>query len=104
MNNPLSTIHTLYIDTPHAQDSSFEQRLTNALAQLGQFELTNDRAQADAFVTMQAEDADDGFVGQMRIADPRGNTLWSGRAMRPHGEAGPMAYERLLDQLRQELG
>lgn len=103
MDNPLSNIHTLYIDAPHAETGGFEQRLASALADSGQFELTNDRAQADAVVTMQSEDADEGFIGQMRISDLRGNVLWSGQAMRPHGEAGPMAYERLIDQLQQEL-
>jgi hypothetical protein len=104
MAHPLSTIRTLYIDAPHAETSGFDQRLADAMADLGRFELTNDRAQADAVVTMQSEDADEGFVGQMRISDPRGTTLWSGQAMRPHGESGPMAYERLIDQLQRELG
>ena len=103
MDHPLSNIHTLYIDASQAEAGGFEQLLARALADLGQFELTNDRAQADAFVTMQAEDSDDGFIGQMWISDLRGNALWSGQAMRPHGEAGPMAYERLLDQLQREL-
>lgn len=103
MDHPLSSIHTLYIDAPHAEQGGFEQRLAQALAQLGQFELIEDRAQADAIVTMQGEDSEEGFVGQMRISDPRGNTLWSGQSMRPHGEAGPMAYERLMAQLQREL-
>ncbi len=104
MDNPLNNIRMLYIDAPQAEDGGFEQRLTSALADLGKFELTNDRAQADAVVMMQATDSGEGFVGQMRIVDPRGNTLWSGQAMRPHGEAGPMAYERLITQLQHELG
>jgi hypothetical protein len=29
--------------------------------------------------------------------------LWSGQAMRPHGVAGPMAYEMILEQLRAVL-
>jgi hypothetical protein len=103
MDNSLSNIRTLYVDAPQAEAGGFEQRLVSALAGLGQFELINDRAQADAVVTMQSRNADDGFVGQMRIADLRGNVLWSGQAVRPHGEAGPMAYERLINQLRQEL-
>lgn len=103
MDNPLNNVHMLYIDASQAEEGGFEQRLVRALADLGQFELTNDRAQADGIVTMQATDSGEGFVGQMRITDLRGNTLWSGQAMRPHGEAGPMAYERLIDQLQQEL-
>lgn len=103
MDHQLSNIHTLYIDAFQAEAGGFEQRLTRQLVDLGQFELTNDRAQADAIVTMQAEDSGEGFIGQMRISDLRGNVLWSGQAMRPHGEAGPMAYERLIDQLQQEL-
>ncbi len=103
MGHPLSNIYILYIDAPHAAGGGFEQRLARELAQLGQFELTNDRAQADAVVTMQWKDAEEGFVGQMRISDLRGQVLWSGQAMRPHGEAGPMAYERLIHQLQQEL-
>ncbi len=103
MDHPLSNIRILYIDALHAKDGGFEQRLARELAQLGQFELTNDRAQADAVVTMQWKDSGEGFVGQMTIRDPRGQVLWSGQAMRPHGEAGPMAYERLIDQLQREL-
>jgi len=103
MNHSLSNIRTLYIDVLRAEAGGFEQRLARELVAVGRFELTNDRAQADAVVTMQGEDSGEGFVGQMRISDLRGNVLWSGQAMRPHGEAGPMAYERLINQLQREF-
>ena len=102
MSNPLANIHTLYIEQMNGE-SVFGQRLAQALKELGPFELIEDRAEADALVTIQGQDADDGFVGEMVIRDPRGTVLWSGRALRPHGEAGPMAYERLIEQLRREL-
>jgi hypothetical protein len=103
MSDQLKQIRTLYIDKTEVE-SGFGLRLVEALKELEQFELTGERSIADAVVQMHGQDADDGFVGELVLSDLHGRVLWSARAMRPHGEAGPMAYERLIDQLRQGLG
>jgi hypothetical protein len=102
MSNPLAQIHMLYVEQTKGEPR-FSQRLMAAVEQIGRFRLTNEREHADAVVQAQGQDADDGFVGELVISDPRGTVLWSAWALRLHGEAGPMAYERLIDQLRQEL-
>ncbi len=102
MSNTLAQIHTLYVEESTGE-SAFGRRLIEALDQIGSFTLTRDRAAADAVVQVHGEDADDGFVGELVISDLRGQVLWSGRAIRPHDEAGPMAHAQLIDQLQRDL-
>jgi hypothetical protein len=77
----------------------FGHKLIGALQRLGRFEFTADRAYADAVLEAHGADTDDGFVGTAMLRDMRGSVLWHGHAFRPHGVSGPMAYERLVEQL-----
>ena len=102
MNNVFAEIRTLYVEE-NTGASAFGRRLIEALDQIGYFTLTRDRATADAVVQAHGDDTDDGFVGELVISDPRGNVLWSGRAIRPHGETGPMAHAQIINQLQRDL-
>lgn len=103
MSNLFTDIQTLYVGDLTGEPQ-FGRKLLQALHTLGRFELTNDRALADAVLTACGADEGEGFVGDMTISDLNGGVLWSAHAVRPHGSSGPMAYERLLDQLRDALG
>lgn len=84
-------------------EPGFCNKLLDALKGLGRFELTSDRSQADGVVEANGMDRDDGFAGDLRILDLNGDVMWAGHALRPHGTPGPMAYERLISQLRDAL-
>lgn len=103
MSNAFSDIHTIYVGDLTGEPL-FGRKLVQALQAMGRFELTDDRALADAVLTAYGADEGEGFVGDMTISDLKGGVLWSAHAVRPHGSSGPMAYERLLAQLRDTLG
>ena len=103
MSNAFTDIHTLYVGDLTGEPL-FGRKLVQALQALGRFELPNDRALADAMLTAYGADEGEGFVGNMTISNLSGDVLWSGRAVRPHGSSGPMAYELLLAQMRTALG
>jgi hypothetical protein len=81
----------------------FGRKLIDALQRLGRFEFTEDRTYSDAVLEAHGDDTDDGFVGTATLRDLRGSILWQGHAVRPHGVSGPMAYERLVEQLTSAL-
>lgn len=102
MSNALSQIRILYVGDLTGEPE-FGRRLVQALQQMGRFELTEDRSLADAVLTAHGADEGEGFVGNLAIHDLHGAVLWSSQATRPHGSTGPMAYERLLSKLRDDL-
>lgn len=102
MDNSLIHIRTLYVDELKGTPG-FGRRLVEALEQIGRFTFTNERAAADAIVQANGQDSDEVFVGELVIRDQRDRVLWSGRALRPYGQAGPMAYEQLIEQLQHAL-
>jgi ribosomal protein L3 len=102
MSNTFAQIHTIYVGELSGEPQ-FGRRLVRALQEMGRFELTDDRALADAVLTAYGADEGEGFVGDLKLHDLSGAPLWSAHALRPHGSSGPMAYERLLEQLRAAL-
>lgn len=102
MNNVFTGIRTLYVEE-NTGASVFGRRLIEALDQIGYFSLTRDRAAADAVVQAHGDETDDGFVGELVISDLRGNVLWSGRAIRSHGETGTMTHAQIISQLQRDL-
>jgi hypothetical protein len=102
MGKALAQVHTLYIGALQGVPE-FGLRLVREMQQTYHFEFIDDRSVADAELEIQGDDTGEGFYGSLVIRDLRGHILWSGQAMRPHGVAGPMAYELILNQLRQAL-
>ena len=102
MSNCLEHIRTLYVGQLTGEPS-FGRQLVHAIQYLRHLDFPRDRRRADAVLTAHGAYDDDGFIGDLALHDPRGTLLWSAHAMRPHGSAGPMAYERLLAQLASAL-
>jgi hypothetical protein len=102
MSKALAEVHTLYV-AALLGEPEFGRRLMREMRRVGHFEFTDDRSRADAQLEAHGEDTGEGFYGSLVIRDLRGHMLWSGQAMRPHGVAGPMAYEMILEQLRATL-
>ncbi len=102
MDNSLAQIRTVYVDELKGTPG-FGRRLVEALEQIGRFTFTSERAGADAIVQADGQDSDEAFVGELVIRDQHNTVLWSGRALRPYGQAGPMAYEQLIEQLLHAL-
>lgn len=102
MSNTFTHIQTLYVGELQGEPQ-FGRKLVRALQELGRFELTEDRSHADAMLTAYGADEGEGFVGSLTLRDLNGGVLWSAHATRPHGSSGPMAYERLIAQLREAL-
>ncbi len=99
MSHALNKIQVLQIGTLSGEPG-FCQLLVAHLQDLQIFELTDDPHTADAVLEAHGEDDDDGFTGMLLIRDRNGQPLWRSTARRPHGVSGPMAYERLLADLR----
>ena len=102
MSKALVEVHTVYVGALLGEPE-FGRRLIREMQRASHFELTDDRSIADAELEAHGEDTGEGFYGSLVIRDLRGHILWSGQAMRPHGVAGPMAYELILEQLREAL-
>lgn len=102
MSKALAQVHTLYVGALLGE-LEFGRRLIREMQQLGHFEFTADRSMADAELEAHGEDNGEGFHGSLVIRDLNGHTLWWGEATRRHGVPGPMAYELLLNQLRESL-
>lgn len=99
MSHTLNKIQVLQVGRLSGEPG-FCQLLIAHLQDLHIFELTDDPLHADAVLEAHGEDDDDGFTGTLLIRDRNGRLLWHGIAHRPHGVSGPMAYERLLVDLR----
>ncbi|HEX6288217.1 MAG TPA: hypothetical protein VFZ66_03460 [Herpetosiphonaceae bacterium] len=102
MSKALAQVHTLYVGALLGEPE-FGRRLIREMQRIGQFDFTDDRSIADAELEADGEDTGESFYGSLVIRDLQGDILWSGQATRPHGVAGPMAYERILEQLRAAL-
>src|SRR5690349_4891457 len=102
MGNSLSRVQTIYVGALTGEPG-FGRKLIEALQRLGRFEFTEDNARADAILTADGDDQEQAFVGSATLSDPQGRVLWSAKETRPHGGAGPMAYERLVTQLTAAL-
>jgi|GEM_PF-5966481 len=102
MDQKLAHVQILYVGMLTGEPG-FGRKLIECLQGLERFELTGERSGADAVLEAHGEDQEDGFFGQLKICDLRGTVLWSAQALRPHGAAGPMAYERLIAELRAAL-
>ena len=102
MSKALTEVHTLYV-AALLGEPEFGRRLMREMQRVGHFEFIDDRSRADAELEAHGEDTGEGFAGSLVIRDLGGHMLWSGQATRPHGVAGPMAYEMILEQLRAVL-
>lgn len=102
MGKSLAQVHIIQVGKLRGTPA-FGRKLIEALQRLDRFEFTEDSHGADAVLEAHGTDTEDGFVGDASLKSPQGVVLWTGHAVRPHGVAGPMAYERLVEQLRAEL-
>jgi len=84
-------------------EPGFGARLVRALASLERLDVVDDPQDADAVLEAWGEYAEEGFAGGLTLRDRDGNELWSDQALRPHGAAGPMAYEQLVTRLLKAL-
>ena len=84
-------------------EPGFGARLVRALAGSERLEVVEDPEDADAVLEAWSEHTEEGFAGGLMLSDRNGNTIWSDQAVRPHGAAGPMAYEQLVTRLLNAL-
>lgn len=102
MGKTLAHVHTIYVSALNGEPG-FSRKLMEALHDLGCFEFIEDREHADAFLEAYGGDSDTGFVADLTLRDPRGAVVWEAHTMRLHGMPGPMAYERVVAQIRAAL-
>ncbi len=102
MGTSILQIQTIYVG-PLTGEPGFGRKLIEALQQLERFEFTGERAYADAILEAHGDDQEAGFVGKATLRDLSGMVIWSAQTMRPHGVPGPMAYERIVAELKDAL-
>ena len=102
MGKTLAQVRTIQVGALTGEPG-FGRKLIEALQRLDRFEFTDDRTYADAVLEADGQDQEDGFIGTVTLRDKQGSVLWAGRAVRPHGVAGPMAYERIVAQFQDAL-
>ena len=102
MGKSLAQMQTIYVGALTGEPG-FGRKLIEALQQLDRFEFTEERTYADAILEAHGEDQEDGFVGKATLRDTSGAVAWSAQVARPHGVSGPMAYERIVADLKHAL-
>ena len=102
MGKSLGQMEAIYVGALTGEPG-FGRKLIEALQRLDRFEFTAERTYADAILEAHGEDQEDGFVGKAALRDVSGVIVWSAEIMRPHGVSGPMAYERLVADLKDAI-